>query len=92
MLETHADSISDFEQVLGKLADSKLLFVVDHLSVSLHGVLILLNLLCVFDSHELDLFGLPVFLRLELVKLLLEALNLGFLLIKQLFDLLYIFF
>jgi len=91
MLEAHSHGISDFEQILGKLADRELLLVVDHLPVSLHGALILLNLLCVFNSHELDLFELSNFLSLQLFELLLETLDLCLLLVEQLLDLLDVF-
>ena len=91
MLEAHSHGISDFEQILGELADREVFLVVDHLSVSFHGVLILFNLFCVFDSYELDLFGLPVSLRLQLFELLLECLDLCLLLVEQLLDLLDVF-
>jgi len=91
VLEAHSDGVSHFEQILSELADREVFLVVDHLSVSFHGVLILLNLLRVFDSHELDLFGLPVLLRFQLFELLLESLDLCLLLVEQLLDLLDVF-
>lgn len=86
MLEGHTHSIAHLKQILRKLCNSELFLIFDHLTIACHCQLVLAHLLRELDACQLRLFVLAHSRIFKLLDALLESLDLGLLLIKQLFD------